>query len=59
MDEPKWLDAEEMRAWQGFLHSGALLNRRVEQQLRRDAGLSHPQFEILARLSEAPGASCA
>lgn len=54
MGGPKWLDAEEMRVWQGFLSSSALLNRRVEQQLKRDAGLSHPQFEILVRLSAAP-----
>ncbi|MEV6397422.1 MarR family transcriptional regulator [Streptomyces sp. NPDC051907] len=54
MGDTKWLDDVEMRAWQGFLAAGALLNRRIEQQLKSDAGLSHAQYEILARLSDAP-----
>lgn len=44
-----------MRAWHAFLAAGALLDRRLEQQLRRDAGLSHPQYEILVRLCDVPG----
>jgi DNA-binding MarR family transcriptional regulator len=55
MGEPRWLNEEEMRAWHAFLAAGALLDRRLEQQLRRDAGLSHPQYEILVRLCDAPG----
>jgi DNA-binding MarR family transcriptional regulator len=55
MGEPRWLNAEEMRAWQAFLAAGALLDRRLEQQLKQDSGLSHPQYEILVRLSGAPG----
>ncbi|WP_377272212.1 MarR family winged helix-turn-helix transcriptional regulator [Peterkaempfera sp. SMS 1(5)a] len=51
----RWLDDEEMRAWEGFLAAGALLNRRIEQQLKEEAGLSHPQYEILVRLDRAPG----
>jgi DNA-binding MarR family transcriptional regulator len=53
-DEPRWLNEDEMAAWTGFLGAGALLNRRIEQQLREDSGLSHTQYEILVRLSEAP-----
>ena len=55
MAEPRWLSAEEMRAWQAFLAAGALLDRRLDQQLRQEAGLSHAQYEILVRLAEAPG----
>jgi len=55
MAEPRWLSAEEMRAWQAFLAAAALLDRRLDQQLKEDAGLSHPQYEILVRLSAAPG----
>src|SRR5580692_37580 len=55
MAEPRWLSAEEMRAWQAFLAAGALLDRRLDQQLRQDAGLSHAQYEILVRLAAAPG----
>jgi DNA-binding MarR family transcriptional regulator len=55
MAEPRWLSAAEMRAWQAFLAAGALLDRRLDQQLKQDAGLSHPQYEILVRLAAAPG----
>ena len=44
-----------MRAWQAFLAAAALLDRRLDQQLKEDTGLSHPQYEILVRLSAAPG----
>lgn len=55
MAEPRWLSAEEMRAWQAFLAAAALLDRRLDQQLKEDAGLSHPQYEILVRLAAAGG----
>ena len=55
MAEPKWLSAEEMRAWQAFLAAGALLDRRLDQQLKEEAGLPHAQYEILVRLAAAPG----
>jgi DNA-binding MarR family transcriptional regulator len=55
MAEPRWLSEEEMRAWQAFLAAGALLDRRLDQQLRQESGLSHAQYEILVRLAAAPG----
>jgi DNA-binding MarR family transcriptional regulator len=55
MAEPSWLSAEEMRAWRAFLAAGALLDRRLDQQLRQEAGLSHAQYEILVRLAAAGG----
>ena len=54
MDGTRWLDADEMRAWESFLAAGALVDRRVDQQLKETAGLSHPQYEILVRLAAAP-----
>jgi DNA-binding MarR family transcriptional regulator len=54
MDEPKWLDQDEMRAWLAFVAAGALLDRRLDNQLRADAGISHLQYVILARLAAAP-----
>ncbi|MGW6710091.1 MarR family winged helix-turn-helix transcriptional regulator [Streptomyces sp. NPDC054956] len=54
MAETRWLDDREMRAWQGFLAASALVNRRLDQQLKDESGLSHPQYEILVRLSRAP-----
>ena len=54
MGHPRWLNEEEKRAWNAFRSAHALLNQRMDQQLKRDAGLSHLQYEILARLSGAP-----
>src|SRR3954454_14208175 len=51
MTRTKWLDDEEMRAWHAFLAAAALVDRRLDQQLKEDAGISHLQYEILVRLS--------
>jgi len=55
MADPRWLDDEEMRAWHAFLATSALLDRRLDQQLREEVDLSHLQYEILVRLSMAEG----
>ena len=55
MTEHRWLDEKEARAWQAFVEASALLNRRLDQQLKEEAGLSHLQYEILVRLAAAPG----
>jgi len=54
VDEPRWLDERELRAWRDLLVVANMVDRLVEQQLKDEAGLSHPQYEVLARLSEAP-----
>jgi DNA-binding MarR family transcriptional regulator len=54
MGRPRWLNKEEKRAWNAFRSAHALLYQRMDQQLKRDADLSHLQYEILARLSGAP-----
>ena len=54
-DESPWLDDAEMAAWLAFLEVSHRLDRAIEQQLRRDAGLSHAQYEVLARLNVADG----
>ena len=48
----EWLTDEEMRAWQAFLAASALVDRRLDQQLKEDAGISHLQYEILVRLAD-------
>jgi DNA-binding MarR family transcriptional regulator len=55
MGHTRWLNDEEKRAWTAFTTAHALLYRRLEQQLKRDFGLSGLQYEILARLSGAAG----
>jgi DNA-binding MarR family transcriptional regulator len=53
--EPRWLNDEEAEAWRAFLAAGALVDRRIESQLRDGWSLSHPQYEVLVRLAAAPG----
>jgi len=55
VNETRWLDADEQRAWRAFLQASQLLFERLDRQLQRDAGLSHADYEILVRLSEAGG----
>ncbi len=50
-----WLTPVEMAAWAGLLETFHLLDRQIEAQLRQDGGVTHVQYEILHRLSEAPG----
>lgn len=54
MDEPRWLDVEEMRAWRGYLGLVRLLDYRLNRDLQEESGLTAADYEILVRLSEAP-----
>ncbi|MEU4295592.1 MarR family transcriptional regulator [Kribbella sp. NPDC026596] len=51
---PNGLSQREPQTWRTFLGVSTLLNHRVEQQLKDRAGQSHPQYEVLARLANAP-----
>ena len=53
--EPRWLDADEQKAWRAWLYSTQLLQERLNTELQHDTGISHPYYEILVQLSETPG----
>ncbi len=53
--EPRWLSDDEQRDWRAFVETTQLLVNRLDTDLHRDAGLSHADYEILVRLSEAEG----
>ena len=53
--ETRWLDAEESQAWRALAHALVRLPAALDAQLRRDAGISHFEYQVLALLSEAPG----
>ena len=53
--EPRWLDAEERQAWLALASALNRLPAALDAQLRRDAGISHFEYQVLALLSEAPG----
>jgi DNA-binding MarR family transcriptional regulator len=52
--EPRWLDAEEQKAWRAWLYSSLLLQDRLDRDLTHETGISHAYYEILVALSETP-----
>ena len=50
-DAVPWLDDEERAAWFSFMSVLTALPGALDAQLRRDAGLSHFDYQILAALS--------
>jgi DNA-binding MarR family transcriptional regulator len=50
---PRWLTADEQRAWRAFLQASQALFNELDRQLQRDRGISHADYEILVQLSEA------
>jgi DNA-binding MarR family transcriptional regulator len=52
--EPRWLDETEMAAWLPLVRLMIQLPATLDAQLRRDAAISHFEYAVLARLSEAP-----
>jgi DNA-binding MarR family transcriptional regulator len=53
--ETRWLTASEQQAWRAFITACQTLFSAVEAQLQHGAGFPHGYYEILVRLSEAPG----
>lgn len=54
MDKTAWLDEAQRAAWVKFIAVVELLPGVLETQLRRDSGLTHFEYFVLAMLSEAP-----
>jgi DNA-binding MarR family transcriptional regulator len=52
--EPRWLDPDERAAWLRLAAVVELLPAALDAQLRRDSGLTHFEYFVLAMLSEAP-----
>jgi DNA-binding MarR family transcriptional regulator len=50
----EWLSDEEQQAWRGLLHMTNHLRAGMARQLQGECGISLPEFEVLAILSEAP-----
>ena len=51
----RWLAPEEQATWRAFLTATRALMETLDRELQHDAGLPHAYYEILVRLSEAPG----
>ena len=53
LNEPKWLNPREMKAWRSYI----IASRRLLEALESDLDghdLSMPDYEVLAQLSDAP-----
>ncbi|SDZ25702.1 MarR family winged helix-turn-helix transcriptional regulator [Herbiconiux ginsengi] len=54
METPRWLTPEQLRAWIRLESVVELLPTVLDSQLQRDAHLTHFEYLVLAKLSEAP-----
>ena len=54
MDEVRWLDEREQRAWRALMVMQDGLSEFLERRLRTRCGLSQADYGVLAHLSEAP-----
>ncbi|MGW5266164.1 MarR family winged helix-turn-helix transcriptional regulator [Microbispora sp. NPDC004025] len=52
MDSPRWLDADEQRAWRAYLRMQGRLTARLNRQLQADSGLSLADYEVLVHLTD-------
>ena len=52
-DEPRWLNDEERQAWLTLASLLVQLGPALDAQLRRDAGITHFEYNVMTVLSEA------
>jgi DNA-binding MarR family transcriptional regulator len=48
----KWLDAEQQRAWRGWLDLNAQLSAALHRHLQATSGLSLPDYDVLVALTD-------
>jgi DNA-binding MarR family transcriptional regulator len=53
----RWLDPEQERAWRRYRRMRTLLDLQIARDLKRDSGLSEPDYDVLSTLSESPDGS--
>ena len=51
MDEPRWLNPDERRAWIGYRRLRNLLDARISRDLADESGLSEQDYDVLSNLS--------
>lgn len=54
MQEPRWLNDEEDRAWRGYEALSTQLSALLHKSLVRNTGLSLSDYAVLVHLSESP-----
>lgn len=53
--DPRWLTADEQRAWIALAGTLIWLPAALDAQLQRDAGISHAEYQVLSWLSMSEG----
>lgn len=53
--DTRWLSEDQTRAWIALLGTVMYLPAALDAQLRRDAGVSHVEYQVLSWLSMSPG----
>jgi len=51
----RWLNAEEQAVWRAFMESHQMFFELISRELTQASGVPHTYYEVLVRLSEAPG----
>jgi DNA-binding MarR family transcriptional regulator len=51
----RWLDDGEQHSWRALMMGMTLLLERLDDDLRREFGMSLTEYEVMVRLSERPG----
>lgn len=54
-EDPRWLTPEEQQTWRALTSLLVRLPAALDAQLRRDAGITHFDYQVLSQLSEQPG----
>lgn len=55
MDDVRWLTDEEQEIWRAYMTANVEFAAHIDRQMRRESGMPMAYYEILVRLSEAPG----
>jgi DNA-binding MarR family transcriptional regulator len=45
---PRWLNEDERRTWLAYISTGVLLDDYLDRQLRKDIGITHPDYAPLS-----------
>ena len=53
--EARWLDDTQQHSWRALMMGMTLLLERLDDDLRREFGMSLTEYEVMVRLSERPG----
>ena len=54
IEDPRWLTPEEQATWRALTSLLVRLPAALDAQLRRDAGITHFDYQVLSQLSEQP-----